>query len=353
MKKMCAFVACLVMVVAGVELKANPIYIPEVYISELCFDEDGAWTIELMYTRPEVDTVIGPLDSICLISGKDTAWLPHELMTEPWGFLVLKQENLQTPLNINCQGDTVCVAYGRWVRNMPDMLQYTELIFGNCSGAVITAPKTGQSLCYYDPTQSYVKDASPTMGAENDEQGIYGTLQGVVYDKNRRPVPRLKFSLDRWHTFFNSNERGEYSLLALAQRHRYVDMVVFVADDATFREIDPLSFIVEPDSLLTINIYLKDSLVAGLSRPAIPDLPFSISPNPAPASGVAWVTIDVPITASALVLTLVDAEGKQRWVKRVNRNNVQFDVPSQEGLYLLSLSMEGVRLATAKLLVKP
>lgn len=350
MKKACILAACLVMALVGAKVMANPVYIPDAYVSELIFDEEGAWTIELFYTRPAVDTIIGPLDSICLISGSDTAWLSHELMTEPWGYVVLKQEQLRTPLNINRKGDTVTVAYGDWLTNSY-LLDYTTLIFGNCPGAMISAPQLGQSLCYY--YMGYVKDASPTLGFQNDFQGIYGTLQGVIYDKNHRPVPGLTFSLDRWDTFFPSNEQGEYTVQVLAKRHSYVDMVVFVANDPTFRDIEILSFEIEPDSLLTMNIYLKDSLVGGISRPVVPDLPFSVLPNPASVNGMATVLIDLPMTASAMVLTLVDGEGKQLWSKRIISKEVLFEVPEREGFYLLTVSMDGVRLATSKLLVKP
>ena len=84
-------------------INANPIPIPTIEISELCFDESGKWKLELeyFYINPDGYT----FDSIFIFSSMDTAKVADFLLTGQIGQFVLTADSLTADFRINRLGD--------------------------------------------------------------------------------------------------------------------------------------------------------------------------------------------------------------------------------------------------------
>ena len=188
-----------VLLIGGFTIKANPIALPTIEISELYFDASDHWTIELGYDH--VNQAELTIDSIFLYSTTDKIKLPLYEFPGSAGVFVITADSLDSEFQINRFADTIKVISYSMGHPFEDVL-----IFGNLPGASINYPGQGQSICKYG--MYYIKDNSPTIGQSNDTIGMCGTVKGIIYDKYSEPVKNKTFRLDN---YFITSENGEYS----------------------------------------------------------------------------------------------------------------------------------------------
>lgn len=167
-------------------MNANPIIL--FYFSELIVDSSG-WKIELHLSGP-----VGPqpLDGWYFTTLSDTAYLKNGIVLDT-NYLIITQESLATPLFVNRNGDhlSFCGPYGVADR----------MIFGEISNTLISAPRSGQSICfreYRDEFQRYFYylDNTSTLGCPNDSANARGTIRGTVTDLSGNPLSGVKIIYD-------------------------------------------------------------------------------------------------------------------------------------------------------------
>jgi hypothetical protein len=137
MKKLLFFLTHFII---GLKLIANPIPIQVIVISELYFDNDGNWKLELAYYDVSWETV----DSVFLCSKSDTIRLPDYSFTESSGIFVITADSLLSEFRINRNGDKIII-----VAYIHEEAYGDILIFGNYHGASIDSPRGNQSISKY------------------------------------------------------------------------------------------------------------------------------------------------------------------------------------------------------------
>ena len=173
----------IILISAGL-LLANPI-MEGPYITEIFFDETG-WSIELFNMMTEDN-----LDNCKLSSNAGEAYFLTGILF-PWGtYLVVTQDDLQTPLVIDEQDDHVTSYYYEY--------EISWCTFGTLQTMVL-APTDGQSLVTISFSSngamttdiSFCKDNTPTLGGINNNGGIQGIFCGYVFDSLMNPVPNVQ-----------------------------------------------------------------------------------------------------------------------------------------------------------------
>jgi hypothetical protein len=321
-------------------INANPIPVPTIEISELYFDESDNWKLELGYSyiNPEGYT----FDSIFILSSADTAKIADYFLTGEIGQFVITTDSLTTDFRINRLGDTIKVisyAYGGGFEDM--------LLFGNVMGASINYPRVGQSLSkngYF-----YVKDNSPTIGFSNDTIGTCGTLKGVIYDKYLEPVQNRIFRLDN---YFETYENGKYSARVYSKPSTFSRIDYKTGQYSTQTvSITEISYIMEPDSVVEMDIYLLDTLTTGINDVNASNIPISVYPNPISQGGELKINIDLPIITSDIYIEITDLNGRLIDKKKINKNSSSIVAPDKIGLYIFRTLLDSEVISSNRIIV--
>jgi hypothetical protein len=321
-------------------INANPIPVPTIEISELYFDESDNWKLELGYSyiNPEGYT----FDSIFILSSADTAKIADYFLTGEIGQFVITTDSLTTDFRINRLGDTIKVISYAYGGKFEDIL-----IFGNVLGASINYPRVGQSLSkngYF-----YVKDNSPTIEFSNDTIGTCGTLKGVIYDKYSEPVENRIFSLDN---YFETSENGEFSARVYSKPSTFNRIDYKTGQYSTQSvSITEISYVMEPDSVIEMNIYLLDTLVTGINDINIANTPISVYPNPISKSGELKINIDLPIITSNIYVEIIDLNGKLISKKKISQNSSSIIAPDKSGLYIVRTLLDSEMISSNRIIV--
>lgn len=166
-------------------------------ITELFFDDNGEWTLELRFdyfdTRDTGYLLVSPSDTGFFRKFPDSA-----------GFVVISNNDLDQPFTINYNGDYLAV-----LNPMHDLAGYgrmTEPFFwGNYNEYtnVVNPPGPGQSIVRlnnlwhditWDNSQFLVIDTSHSPGYLT--WPATGTVQGYLYDSTGTPLPFMGVCLD-------------------------------------------------------------------------------------------------------------------------------------------------------------
>lgn len=337
MKKICSV---LILVLFGLSIHANPIALPTIEISELYFDDFDNWILELGYY--EVDQNEFTVDSIFIYSSLGNIKLPSYEFTGNAGVLVITKDSFDGDLIIQRFADVIKVVSYINAEPFAD-----SLIYGNLPGALINFPREGQSISKYG--RCFVKDKSPTIGAVNDTIGMCGTLRGIVYDWNSEPVQNCSFYLD---FDFDTSEDGAYLASVLAKPSQF-NMIFYRSGYAKkSASISEISYTLEPDSIIELDIHLLDSLVAGISDIMFNDNPVKIYPNPVSINERIQINIDLPVIAANFWVKVFDINGRLVRNERINRQENGIESPAKNGYYIVSVWSADQMISSRRILVQ-
>ncbi|MBN1639239.1 MAG: T9SS type A sorting domain-containing protein [Ignavibacteriales bacterium] len=324
----------------GLIIEANPIALPTIEISELYFDESDNWKLELGYY--EVNQAGFPIDSIFIYTTTDTVKLPAYEFLGSTGVFVITLDSLDSDFIIKRYADTIkVVSYimGEPFENI--------LIFGNIAGSSINYPRHGQSISKY--WNYYTKDNSPTIGHSNDTIGMCGTAKGIIYDKYSVPVKNRTFRLDY---YFETSENGEYSARVYSKPSTFNQIDYKTGQYSTqYASITEISFIMEPDSVVELDIYLLDTLTTGINDINIANIPISVYPNPISKNGELIISIDLPIITSEISIEIIDLNGKMMMKKKINQNSSSIIVPDKSGFYIVRTMLDSQIISSNRIIV--
>lgn len=338
MKKICTLILSLAI---GISIYANPISLPTVEISELYFDNSNNWMLELAYY--DLDQTGIAIDSIFLYSTSDTVKLPSHEFLGDIGFWVITKDILRNDFVVKRFGDTIKVVFYVYEEAFEDVL-----IYGNATEALINFPRLGQSLSRY--YMYFIKDNSPTIGEPNDTLGMCGTLRGTVYDKFSTPVQNRSFLLD---FNFETDLNGEYSARVLSKPSAF-NRIRYKTGQYHSQSvpITAISYIMEPDSIVELDIYLLEELASGTESLSLGKNPIRIYPNPVSINEQLKVDVDLPILTSNIWLEIADVNGKMIKKERIKRLDNVVDAPAISGFYIVSVWLENQIVTSKRILVK-
>jgi len=332
----------IILTITGLSIYANPIAEPTISISELYFDDSDNWKLELEYSG--TNQSILTIDSVFLYSTSDTIILPKYNYIGSKGVFVITKDSLGSDFIIKRYADTInVVSYSRGHGIS------SKLIFGNIPGASINYPRKGQSISSFG-WPYFVKDNSPTIGLVNDTLGVCGTVKGIVYDKYLKPVQHRTFCLD---FIFETSENGEYVSRVYSKPSQFKELYYKKGQGSYQRiHITEIKYVMEPDSIIEMNIYLLDSIISGIDESNYDKSPVQIFPNKASANSCLNVIVDLPVITSNIWLEMVDINGKLIKKNKIRQKNNLIDAPSHEGLYLLNVSLDNQVISSKKIVIK-
>ena len=340
---------------AGIAMQtlSNPIDDrPQITISELFFDDQGQWELEIKYEN-EFDY---PIDSLFLSSSSGTIKLKGLTFPESGDVFVVYENDLAQDFSIQQEGDSITL-YFYYGYTTSDSISH-QLVFGDCAGATIGKPLAGQSITYV--AGYFAKDKSPTLNLLNDTSGTCGTLKGTIYGKNGEPVSKEYFKL---HFPFSNATDGAYSTRILARPNFFQSLAYDTArlgydsmGELYFSrnaDIDPLEFTMKPDSVITMDIYLRDSLVTALSTTYAKRIPVRIYPNPIGGDNILNYEFDVPVKSAYAEIKIYTVNGKLIHSDEISsrRGSVDLSGRADGSIFLVSFYLNHKVVSTQRLVI--
>lgn len=240
----------LVLLIGSTIVYSNAIPYSEAIITEVYFDENNNWTIEIYYEffQPEIDSIYA------LTTSTDTAIFRK--IPDETNFLILTADDLESDIEIDPEGDQLQIFFL--------FFGYYEVLtekfsYGNYPGSTVNAPLPGQSVVgLVNPDRNNIHrpnyeviDTSESIGFLRDP--AKGILEGYVYDSNGFVMPYVRIRIKGFENRIVWADRNGYFRDSLyAQNH---SLLVKVNDDSLFNQ----SISISPDSNTVQNIVLSVS----------------------------------------------------------------------------------------------
>ena len=140
--------------------KANPLISPPpaIGLSELSFDFNGNWIIELWYETDErimPDHENSSVDSVFICSSLGRSRLKNTKFNDSFGLMLVRKDSLLSNLNINPEGDSIQIEYHYKHYQGPETAFTDPIVFGNFRNATLNAPEMGESIATYSAFSAY------------------------------------------------------------------------------------------------------------------------------------------------------------------------------------------------------
>jgi hypothetical protein len=237
-------------------LFSNPIGTPLARISELYFDQNHKWFLELYF--PYVKYHKNDFDSICVKTSSGFSRIKLDNIIENTSLFFITSDSLNKPLSINNAGDKIVLI--SYLKYYHEMIR-DSLIFGNLPNASINFIMPGYSISRFN-YNIFCKDKTPTIGFPNDTLGVYGTLRGYIYDKNNSLVKKGNFGFYNFTNNISPDVKGKYSTRAISIKTK-ISSINYYSSPGTSRgvRINPIEIDVNPDSIYERDIYFQDDYV--------------------------------------------------------------------------------------------
>jgi hypothetical protein len=331
---------------------ANPITKPWVQISELCFDDSG-WTVEVGFYEL-LPQGWYPFDSLRLRSSTGSVTLKQLALPDSGDqLIVIKQGDFSPTIDINKLGDSVGVTayFSKGVDKSSD-----KMVFGAFKGASIGSPGAGQSIAlkdnpYHAPGTFYVKCNHPTPGYWNDSTGCCGTLKGVLYTDDNKPVKDMKFSLD---FPFTTASDGSFETPIYA-RNKIISTVGQYIGIGYIRSkyVNYFSYDIEPCQQVTNDIHLLEALSDAADEPDPGVAIASFFPNPLTEGSALSYTTVIPVRSVKINIEVYNEAGKLVMTKAVEQPEGRISLPDnlKNGVYFLNLTSGAKVYASTKIAV--
>ncbi|MFA5044871.1 MAG: T9SS type A sorting domain-containing protein [Paludibacter sp.] len=351
MKKLLLFIFVIACVTIS---KGNPIVAPSVAISELAFESNGNWVIELQGfdLNPNIQ-----IDSIFLESSTGISKLKRFTFDGISNIILVRNDSLLSNLTINLAGDSLKLHY--YYNSFDFSMHKPALVYGNFKTAQFYSPGTSQTLAGISGFQystKYSIDKSPTIGLENDTVGMCGTIKGNIYDKNNQLVSGNDYTFygtDDLH--FNSTPDGSYSSRIYSYKNHISNLSVYYRPKTKWSnvEIIPVDVSIQPDTVVNVDIHLISYVIDGIDKVKMSEESLlRISPNPIKDLAFKY-EISIPVKSSTSYIELISLSGQKIGQFPVTENTGKINLPANtaNGMYSLRLFVNNKNYATAKIII--
>ena len=338
-------------------IRANPLPSPSVALSELLFDNNGKWVIELQYFNANSNSSI---DTIWIKSLSGISQIKKFHLDGTTGVFIIRNDSLLTDLSINPLKDSLVVIYkmrGYKQISMP-------IVYGDILNSRLACPQKGQSIAgvlpYYNYDGLYSIDKSPTLNAINDTIGMCGILNGRIFDKNNKLVTGIssnefEFEIQKQQIYLPLTLKtdGSYSLNMYSIN---AEVKVLYCSDGKYYDrlsILPIKISMQPDSNVNMDIHILDSLRVGInSINKSSESIIKISPNPVSGLNLNY-EISIPVKSSNCFLSLVNMNGQQIALFNIRENQGKILLPSniQNGIYSLIFFVNNRNYSSVKIII--
>jgi len=361
------FIVAFAFLILSVSVFSNPIMLPPV-ISELYWDENGDWTMELIFN--EGLDYYSSLDELSLVCNNDTSAFVSGIPIVIGQPLVVSSADLVSPFDIPIDSGFVFLMDSEY----QDPLGW-GMMFGHYDGSRISPASYGQSIVYQrfflqdvlEETYWLVKETTPSIGSLPFTCQTRANFSGTVLDAMLTPVPEASIK----YTFGSSNENA-YSpsipVLITDEKGEFATDQMFCKEYTIMIFVDGqreliTSAKVEPDSANNLE-FLLDSLYVGVKKieDVKPGVSITARPNPFNGRLDIHVQTNNNTVVKSSAVKLFDLNGNL--IRKtdihspyLNNVDVHWELMNKSemkaGLYLLVLEVEGELVASQKLVFQP
>lgn len=345
---------------------ANPLPSPPpiIGLSEIGFDADGKWVIELGYKNIFNENTYLPVDSIFICSSTSRAKLKNLRFKGYAGVMLVRNDSLLSNLNINPAGDSIQIEYHYFQYNSTTKELYIPLVFGNLKNATLACPQTGQSIGSYFVFNNldmyntsinanvYSIDKSPTFGAVNDTTGMCSTIKGKIYDKNNQPLINSTHILRSNGIYdITPSSDGSYSARAFSFKNKISKMYYSEGYNNFIVDILPIELNMMPDSVISVDIHIQ-KITAVDEIKSDPVTMLQISPNPITDLSFKY-EVSIPVKSSASYIEMISLSGQKIMQFPITENIGKIDLPANtiKGAYTLRLLVNNKNFGTSKIII--
>ena len=347
-------------------VKANPIPSPPpvIELSEIAFESNGKWVIELQYYNTYYPDYNVYFDSIFISSSSAISKLKRFKIVGDRGIIMVRNDSLQSNLNINPTNDSIQVKY--FIRPYPHTtVLTTPVIYGNLVTATLLSPKIGQSIAGYgapglynhfnysrNMEYIYSNNISPSIGLENDTTGMLGTVRGKIYDANNQLMKASDITYYGIGLYdFQANSDGTYSTRIFSKNHHISQLMYNSGTNRFYLDIAPINVSVVPDTVVTADIHILK--VTAVEQPkSDPQQVIQIFPNPLTELSFKYA-ISIPVKSSDSYLELFNMAGQQVALYSIMEDKGKIDLPAHtpNGTYSLRLIVNKKNYGTTKIVI--
>lgn len=347
--------------------KANPLPSPPpaIGLSELSFNSNGDWIIELWYEGIMPDYGYNSVDSVFICSSTGRARLKNEKFDGYIGLMVVRKDSLLSNLNINPEGDSIQIEYYYKHYLGPETALADPVVFGNFRNATLYAPEMGESIATYSAFSAYSDynrgqnygeifsiDKSPNPGIENDSTGMCGTLKGKIYDQNNQVLTNSNLSFYTKAIFgINPSSDGSYSVRVFSYKN-HITQIFYNEGPSRFTvDITPIDINVKPDTVITADIHIERITSVNEIKPD-PASILNVSPNPVKDLLIQY-EISVPVRSSTSYFELINMSGQKIAQIPITENAGKINLPANtvDGMYTLRLFVNNKNYANSKIII--
>jgi hypothetical protein len=316
------------MAVFYLNLYSNPVETPATFISELKFEQQNKWILEIAFSST-LPFTSERYDSICIESSGGISKLNLDKINNGATLYVIYSDSLASPLHINKTGDIVrvCSYSNGWH-------VYTDsLCFGSYPNSIISNIPDGYSICSVKGIGFFSLDKSPTVGEPNDTSGTMGTMSGYLYDKNNNLVTQGRFALPEPLKLLDT---GFYSADVYSCSNVFYQIYnLFNEYSSKSISIDTIKLNVYPDSLYTVDIHLLGDYIVGVNEELPPSVyEIKVINYPNPFNAATNFVIDVPSSLQKVEKEIIiyNSSGQKiRILDITTSNKAQWDGRNEEG----------------------
>jgi hypothetical protein len=288
MKKMILGIITLLIPISN--LFGNPIAIPQAFISELKFEENNTWLLEISF-RFGSPYLKKQFDSICVETSGGFSRIRLDNIADNTAIFVITSDSLSIPLSMNMEGDNIKLY--SFISFLGHVRVTDSLAYGNYPGSTIDSLPMGYSIARLS-WGIFIKDLNPTIGLANDTIGTCGILKGHLYNKNDSLITKGNFKLD--NSIILQND-GTY-LTNIYSRKIVFQRIVnnFQLYTTQYVNIDSLELNMNPGCLYEKDIhFLNDYTIDGVDKINQPsNYSISIMNYPNPFNSSTNFTITIP-----------------------------------------------------------
>ncbi len=270
--------------IMGFQYSQANIFIPSMaQISELLWDENGDWQLEISHFNMVDDEFNYTVYDSVVISTRDYRFklsLPQLESTSTPNIFVLNKQLVGDSLDILHEGDSIHLeTYGdEWAFNG----KVDILVFGNYPGAKISKPAMNESIISIEGMvyRWFVISPNPSLGEINPLDGVIGTINGQLLVSENNPVfSHRPFGFD---FEFKVNATGNFSTKLIKGDRKYTKIAfdIYYEGYYVWYAIEPLTISIEPGQIYeNITIKITDSTFVAVQEEK-EEKAYKIFPNP-------------------------------------------------------------------------
>ena len=262
----------------------NPL-IPR-FLSELVVGQGADWRMELFFSSPE------NLNGWGVASQTDTAYFKTGRIGGP-GYYVFTGDSLQKPLVFSRTAEKVVL--------VTPFGSGGTVVYGNLPNSLLTAPRSGQSICYLFGAGFYYLDSTPTLGSANDTANGMGEIDGLVTDTLGVPLGDVGVS-DPLGGFLLTDSLGRFGFRDYARQQT----LWFSRGGYNSRQVIVQMY---PDSVVRLTVKLSVVVSVHQWSATLPERVRLLPGYPNPFNPVTAVCYELPRTMEVR-LTVFDMQGR-------------------------------------------